>query len=181
MSKIAIIGTAGRDLTKPMTRELWDWMVKDATGRVTEDDHLVSGGAAWADHLAVYLFIHGKVSALTLHLPAPFKDGLFEGPKNSSGPVANFYHLKFLMVRGEDSFKEIELALQMGATVTYEPPRAGFRGFMDRNSKVARAERLLAYTFSNLSVPADGGTKDTWTKCRGQRTHISLPIFKDRQ
>jgi len=50
--KIAIIGTAGRDKTIPMTRALWDWMLDDAKNRLKFKHHLVSGGAAWADHLA---------------------------------------------------------------------------------------------------------------------------------
>lgn len=176
MTKIAIIGTAGRDLTKPMTQHLWDWMIMDALNRVPRGAHLVSGGAAWADHLAVILFMTGHASALDLHFPAPFDGKLFIGPKNSSATAANFYHLKFSMVRG-NSFEELLHAKMSGATVTAEPARAGYGGFMDRNSKVAKADEMLAYTFSNLSRPADGGTYDTWTKCRGKRTHISLPIF----
>lgn len=180
MSKIAIIGTAGRDMSKRpyMTQALWEWMVKDAISRVPEDAHLVSGGAAWADHLAVHLFLTGHARALTLHLPAPF-DGKFVGPKDSAGTTANFYHLNFSMIRGVNSFIELARAIDNAAEVTYESAKVGYRSFKDRNSKVAKADTMLAYTFSNMSVPADGGTKDTWSKCKGHRTHISLPILSD--
>lgn len=49
---LAVIGTAGRDKTVPMTRKLWDSMCTDLAARLEPTDVLVSGGAAWADHIA---------------------------------------------------------------------------------------------------------------------------------
>lgn len=174
MSKIAIIGTAGRDRTKPMSQALWDWMVRDVTGRVPQGAHVVSGGAAWADHLAVELFLNGHAEALTLHLPAPFEKR-FLGPNHSSASAANYYHSIFSRTRGTNTLAQIERALDMGAEVTYEPARVGYSGLLNRNTKVAKADQLIAYTFSVFHTPADGGTKDTWSKCSGLRTHVSLP------
>src|SRR5690606_1280513 len=77
---IAIIGTAGRgDDAAKLGPALFAAMVRDAAERVAAfpDPRLVSGGAAWADHVAVKLFLEGKVAGLTLHLPAEFRNGRF--------------------------------------------------------------------------------------------------------
>lgn len=178
MSRIAIIGTAGRG-KQVMTRELWDWMVGSAKHRVPEGSHVVSGGAAWADHLAVELALCGHVDQLTLHLPAPF-DKCFVGPHGSAGAISNFYHHHFSRIIGRRSLSDIEKVIQMiGVTVTYEPVSRDASTMFSRNLKVASCERMLAYTFGRCGVPADGGTKDTWNKCRGIRTHIELPIFEE--
>ena len=173
---LAIIGTAGRDKTKPMTRSLWDWMVRDAAERVVFENRLVSGGAAWADHLAVALYISGAVDNLTLHLPAPFDGTRFVGPDKSAASAANYYHGLFSRVLGINTLNEIAMVLEGGAVVTYEPALHGYSGMFARNAKVARSAEMLAYTFGAGDVPADGGTKDTWDKCRGKRTHVTLPV-----
>lgn len=176
--KIAIIGTAGRDKTKPMTHELWNWMITSALGLVPKGSHLVSGGAAWDDHLAVALFLNGHASYLTLHLPAPFDyaSGGFAGPANSSASAANYYHKLFSEAIGVDTLSQIEQAACMpNCDGTFEFPSKGYGGMFARNNKVAQADEMLAYTFGLSDVPADGGTKDTWDKCKGKKFHISLP------
>lgn len=175
--KVAIIGTAGRDKTKPMNRDLWKWMLEDATSRIEFESTLVSGGAAWADHLAVQLYIMGLADNLTLHLPAPLGPKGFTGPERSAASAANYYHQLFSRVIGVDTLAEVRLAIEGGAHATYEPEAHGYSAMFARNRKVAQADAMLAYTFGTGDVPADGGTKDTWDQCRGQRTHISLPIF----
>lgn len=46
---LTIISTAGRDASRPMTGALWDAMCEDLHQRLLGHEHLVSGGAAWAD------------------------------------------------------------------------------------------------------------------------------------
>lgn len=182
MSKIAIIGTAGRDHNKPMTTGLWEWMLHDVSQRVGSGDHLVSGGAAWADHLAVIMFLSKKVKGLTLHLPAPisvFESPKFDGPPKSSGSAANFYHQKFSRVIGWDSIADIVLAASYdNCNGDYMPVSSGYAAMFARNRKVADvADLLIAYTFGGGDVPADGGTKNTWDLCKGHRIHVSLPYL----
>lgn len=180
MSKIAIIGTAGRDKNIPMTRALWEWMVKDIASRIGFGDHLVSGGAAWADHLAVAMFLGGNARYLTLHLPAPFEDGRYSIPDNSresSGSAANWYHWKFSTAIGRDTLLDIEKAAAMdNCDGTFEPAAHGYGAMFNRNKKVAAsADLMYAYTFGTGATPADGGTKDTWDQCKGKRIHVPLP------
>lgn len=184
MSRIAIIGTAGRDKTKPMTLQLWKWMLRDAYNRVPKGSHVVSGGAAWADHLAVSLFLFGHAGAITLYLPAPFVNGRFmDNGFKSAGGAANYYHKLFSQVIDRNTLGQIDEVInrawsQNNGTIeiSCEPAGPGIGGMFARNSKVAKSEQMIAYTFGEGSQPADGGTLDTWNKCTGIKTHVSLLI-----
>jgi hypothetical protein len=184
MAIIGIIGTAGRDKTKPMTLALWKWMLQDAYSRVPAGSHVGSGGAAWADHLVVSMFLFGYTGNITLHLPAPFVDGKYQGEGfKSAGSTANYYHEMFGKVIGRNTLEQIGDVIAMRASmpervhITEEPASASIGGMFARNAKVAQFDELLAYTFGEGDVPADGGTKDTWDKCQGKKTHISLPLL----
>lgn len=175
---LAVIGTAGRDKSKPMTKGLWQAMCEDFRGRIEPGDHLVSGGAAWADHLAVHAFTQGWVSKLTLFLPAPLGlSGRFVGPPKSSASAANFYHDRFSREVGIDSLAQILQAKQMsGVEVTEEFPVPGYGSMFARNKKVANlCNAVVAYTFGQGDTPADGGTLNTWKQIRGgAKIHVAL-------
>lgn len=172
--KIAIIGTAGRG-PQVMTNSLWLRMIEDVTTRVPPESHVVSGGAAWADHLAVHLFRIGHVSKLTLHLPAPFDGFEFIGPAGSAASASNFYHRKFSRIIKTDSLAQIAECLKdPNCDSTAEVYASGYMGFMIRNGKVARTENLIAYTFGEGEIPADGGTLNTWNRARGAKLHVPL-------
>lgn len=164
--KLAIIGTAGRaedgeKLTSNYYRSMLTvaQTVKEVIGATT----LVSGGAAWADHLAVSLFLQKDVKELALHLPAEFKGGKFVEDKTQqfdAGGTANHYHQKFKEKAGVNSLSEIQDAILLGADISVNPG-----GFKARNSDVANeAHAVLAFTFSGEPLPKDGGTRDTWDK-----------------
>jgi len=173
---IAIIGTAGRDKTKPMTAQLWAAMCANARARVPQGAELVSGGAAWADHLAVRLFLDGHASKLTLHLPSTFAHaGAFAGGHGSAGSAANYYHALFKVATGVDGIPEICDAIWRGAQYTTQAPDIGMGAFMIRNMEVAKmADTLIAYTWGERAAPADGGTAHTWRICKGSKIHVPL-------
>lgn len=178
MTQIAIIGTAGRDSAKPMTLALYKWMVVHARTNIPADADLVSGGAAWADHLAVSLFLFGHGKSLRLHLPAPFVDGAFLGPAKSAATAANYYHKVFSKTIGRDSLAQLMQVMMMpNVTFTEEPEATGYGGMFARNKKVAVVDEMYAYTFGEGDEPADGGTKNTWDLCTGKKTHVSLPYL----
>lgn len=173
--RVAVIGTAGRDKSAPMFKNLWDWMVADVLRRVGPHTHLVSGGAAWADHLAVEMFLRGRAAGLTLHFPAPFNGEKFVGPDQSAASAANFYHDRFSQVLRMNTRNQIAVAIERGAQWTAEPPAPGYAAMFARNRKVSACDGMLAYTFGEGDTPSDGGTKNTWDQCRGIRVHVSLP------
>jgi hypothetical protein len=140
---IAIIGTAGRrDDGVRLKSDSFDRMYDTAVATIIEwgIKAAVSGGAAWADHVAVKAYLEGAVTQLHLHFPTTFANGRFVGKQY--GDVANFYHDKFTAVRGLDSYRELEAAIEKGATVTVG------RGFKPRNLAIGRdATHMLALTF----------------------------------
>ena len=180
---VAIIGTAGRDKSKPMDDDLWRAMCSDLKRRIQPGDHLVSGGAAWADHLAVHAFLEGWASNLTLFLPAPMKDGRFVGPHSSAASAANFYHDKFARAIGLKTLSQIEQAHAKGAQLFYEPEAAGYAAMFARNKKVAKmANVMISYTFGEGEEPADGGTLNTWKQATSKHlVHVPLGSLKQAE
>lgn len=176
--KIGVIGTAGRndDLLK-LDKDVWKFM-KQSLGKLIETtgcNHIVSGGAAWADHLAVSLFLNNSDSInLTLHLPCGFSNGKFDS-NSSSGKIINYHHENFSKKLGVDSLSQISTAISMGCKVTFSND-----SFYERNSLIADdANILLAFTFGNEKFLKPGGTKDTFEKFLNKKDpgvgfHINL-------
>jgi hypothetical protein len=140
----------------------------------TNDIILVSGGAAGADHLAVDLWLRGISNRLELHLPAEFKNSHFiqTQTKSDAGRAAEYYHQVFENKTAIASTREIQKAIDKGATVTVSP------GFHARNLLVGNVDLLVAYTFGTstclvkqqdpgwknhvLAGLKNGGTAHTW-------------------
>ncbi|RMD99269.1 MAG: hypothetical protein D6812_11870 [Deltaproteobacteria bacterium] len=194
--KVAIIGTAGRrEDGARLDARAWSKMQEDVKQRIEELGHdveLVSGGSAWADHLAVWLYLQGVVHKIELALPADIRKGRFvEGiGRADPGRTLNYYHELFSgkiyrgwehreRVAGETltrgaiaSVAEIEEALGgEGCVATY------WDGFRERNKWVAAiSDVVLAYTFGKGDTPRDGETHDTWKRCNSgvRKIHVSL-------
>ena len=58
--KAVIIGTAGRSHKELLTDKAWSNMVAKARELVPKGAMGISGGAAWADHIAVELYMRVK-------------------------------------------------------------------------------------------------------------------------
>ena len=168
---LAIIGTAGRgDDEGKLNRGVYDLMVRGAKGMIAalaKSGHpvsgLVSGGAAYGDHVAVTLFLEGVVPELTLHFPCGFlsaTDGFYDMGGNAGwfinpGRTCNVYHRKFTARTGIPSLRELATAVERGAKV-----EAG-GGMFKRNDRVARADAALAMTYGAGHRVKDGGTERT--------------------
>ena len=197
---LGVIGTAGRKDDAPrlaaLGRPFYDAMfaaVCEASS-AWGVDHGVSGGAAWADHLAVRAFNEGVFRSLVLYLPARFDHEACRFVPNprvqfNPGNTMNGYHAAFGRVAGIDSMREIAEAARRGARLEV------FEGFQRRNLCVARdATHLIALTFGYVRQPEDldpetagfgsardaglkdGGTAHTWREaweCQVKR-HVSL-------
>ena len=181
--KIAIIGTAGRDKTKPMSIRTWNWMLDVSRELVPSGTHLVSGGAAWADHIAVQLFLEGHAGNLTLHLPAPLTSNGYIGEYGTSGGAANYYHSRFANVIGVNTFEQLmECALHNNCNGTMQEVAEGYGAMFVRNKAVVqelnpKTDYMFAFTFGTNGV-ADGGTKQTWDMFDSvNKHHLQIPIF----
>lgn len=148
---LSIIGTAGRAEDGPkLTKDHWTRMI-DAALTVIEREKptaLVSGGAAWADHVAVH--IHQAIGIPTsIIIP--------KNPDDIQTTLA--YHERFSMkINGNVNGTWTEV-------LDLQPKMFG--RFKQRNSVVADAADLyLAMTFGNGPNIKDGGTLDTVNKMR---------------
>lgn len=150
--------------------------------------HLVSGGAAWADHVAVRLFLAKHAGedkpvdgpALTVHAPAAWDaasgryvdNGTGSSWRTNPGYWENVLLERFASAASVSSFAGLLDAHRLGATIDTQ-----HFGFHARNSAIAtRAERLIAFTWSDGDAPTDGGTRDTWNKCSVLPKHHKIHI-----
>ncbi len=93
------------------------------------------------------------------------------GEKNwtkNPGRTANIYHKKFSAEIHDNSLKQIQSAILVGADCKE------YNGFHERNTRVADSRYLIAFTWGDADVPKKGGTRDTWDKCKGRKIHIPL-------
>jgi len=146
--------------------------------------HLVSGGAAAADHVAVclYLMHHAKLAGLTVYMPCPFDTNSdCASGYSSTANEMNRLHLAFTndccaAIAEDDktltySMSDISLASRLGAKLDHSRS-----GFLARNSAIADCDYLLAFTWGKGSTPKPGGTLDTWRKCATNKKAIQLHV-----
>lgn len=166
---LSIIGSAGRGedydkLNLVKYEEMYrvadktiDYITSKSTTPLTT---LVSGGAAWSDHLAVRLYLSNRIPNLKLYLPCDYEGGKFTDD-DIFGRIADtitHYHNQFEKETGQNSIKEIQLAIDKGADVTV------INGFKNRNTYVSMCHYILAMTFGEKNKVKRGGTSDTVQK-----------------
>lgn len=193
VTRVAIVGTAGRGADGcKMTPRLYTSMVNTAQriisnrfGLQTQQVVLVSGGAAWADHVAVKLWLEhlGDFHGLRLHLPCAFVhdsdsphayDSGINDWQTNPGRTMNLLHKRFSQTIRSNSLMDLHVVAALGAELD-----SSVHGFHARNTVVAQSEYLIAFTWGvSAAVPKDGGTLDTWNKCRGTRVHIPLDTLQ---
>lgn len=174
--KIAIIGTAGRkrDLTLDNYNNMYKWLVNHLSKYDKKDLHLISGGAAWADHLAVRYYLDNPDIKLTLYLPTEWdkekKNYIQTTNTYCAGRSSNNYHNKFNKITKINSFEQINTAINLGAIVDISK-----NNFFVRNDKIAKnCDILIAFTFDK-DEPTDGGSKYTWNKASNKnRIHVCI-------
>ncbi len=183
--RISIIGTSGRaDASPGLSHDLFFHMVRTVEQTLREIRHdfshiiLQSGGAAWADHIAIRLWLKKLgFRRLVLYLPCRWDE---EGTQfhdtgngvgwNNPGRTANYYHQAFSGRIACATLEEIQRARDQGALFDY-----GKLGFRERNTRIADCDVLIAVTWSQTGAPSEGGSLDTWSKCGAARKiHISL-------
>ena len=177
--KVSIIGTAGRkeDANK-MSRALYFKMCRyainylDKLGLQPEEVELISGGAAWSDHVAVSLYLNARAKNLILHLPAKFTNSE-DAPRfygNKSAEIANHYHIAFSIKMKGTTMDGIRRALDQGADAK------AYKDFKIRNLEVAKCDLMIAFTWGeSKDKPKDGGTSHTWNNSNATvKIHVPL-------
>ncbi|KAK5583377.1 hypothetical protein RB653_004970 [Dictyostelium firmibasis] len=186
---IGVIGTTGRDKSRPLTSKHFDYMVDAFEQYINKlkEQHkdkidpnnitLVSGGAAWADHVAVDYFLKNPTTCkLILYLPCLIvgeKTKQYQFDTNHAhGLITNGYHTNFSKQIGRDTIQDIIRAQEFGAILDNSA-----EGFKNRNTCIASSsDFLVAFTGVSGPAPLGGGTLDTWKKSKSiYRHHISIP------
>lgn len=183
--RIAVIGSAGRgaDAAK-MTPERFQWMCADFARLVQDELHLsfaeievLSGGAAFADHIAVEMARRHKCD-LALFLPAAwdmdatqYVDTGVRDWRTNPGGTSNYYHRVFAQRCQVKSLAELQLVIGRPNTRLVRG-----NGFFERNNGIAaQADVLVAYTFGE-DAPSSSGTLRTWraAESTAQRIHRQI-------
>jgi hypothetical protein len=197
MATLAIIGTAGRgEDGKRLASDPIMYLAEmkraalDVAYRVGAKK-LVSGGAAYADHIAIRMHLEDPSRFfLKLELPAElvkvdeglgFKDTGERNPHTNPGGTANYYHRRFrdaVNKPGWSPFSDFTRTLPHILTEVRVTS-----GFLARNLVVAaEADHCLAMTFGEGPKVKDGGTAHTMTaflkKGVGTSWHFDLNTLK---
>lgn len=202
--RIAIIGSMGsaKHGDKALyTKELWLAMVEKAKSylfqawiqdwTLVEKVTLISGGSAFADHVAVEVFKHWKEEnkpvELQLFLTTPF-DKTYSQFDESEELASNNQYMNrgkhtnrsfdyFSKVMERDMIKDFAFVQNMYPNEVHF--RLSERGFKDRDRMIARTcSHMLAFTFQEGPAPKPGGgTAYTWSQCfvhSSLKHHVSL-------
>jgi hypothetical protein len=176
--KIGVIGTAGRDCLDKLDSVVYDKMAVDLRDILLDicsysggSIELVSGGAAWADHLAVRIYLKDTVLVESIHLYLPCVFYTYSNVFNNSkeGKTLNYYHSKFsskVCDSGVDLFysrKQLSQVIEDKANYTLIP------GFKNRNIEVGKVDVLVAYTFGKKVPLNNTGTWHCWKNSVAKR------------
>ena len=167
MIRLAVIGTSGRnpkDAERLESKHL-QWMkdnvkiyIQSVINVETKDIILVSGGSAWADHVAVQLFREGEFGGLELYLPSEFNIKSHIYKNTHEGRTLNKLHEHCQNKTGLPIFEELTSvnSRKKGVKITIQ------RGFKPRNTLVARGcDHLIAFTFcKEISEQGDTAKSD---------------------
>ncbi len=182
--KISIVGTSGRgNIINNLTKDLFNKMVIYTDNHISnylkennldwKNVELISGGAAWSDHIAVKIYKNHLTSSLNIYIPCKWNNDKKQYEDNGKdwrinpGKSSNNYHNKFSKKMEYNTLKELD---ELKSCFNDD-----YFGFHKRDSIVAKCDIMIAFTFSNSSEPESGGTKFTWSKCKTSlKYHISI-------
>lgn len=176
---ISIIGTAGRSKTDFLTKDIYKKMVKKTKeiiekvfNKDPENVFLVSGGAAWSDHIVINLYLENYITTGRLYLPAEWdfnNKRYLEVDKYNYGKHSNYYHKLFSKEVGKNTLEELDFSIKKGLEIDIQN-----LGFKNRNLKIAESDYLIAFSWGK-TYPSSPGTLDTWNKSKStNKIHVSL-------
>lgn len=169
MKRLAIIGSVRKH--ERYTRDLFMAMYRFMDTAIgTNEVYLVSGGAAWADHLAVLLFLDARAKGLTIYMPCGWQLGFRANPtvKNDPARAMEYHHRQFASRVGYGptaTMQHLCTAQGMGAKIV-----AG-TGFYQRNLLVGQVDSLVAFSWDDGPEPVSGGTAHTWRHSTAKHKH----------
>ena len=173
--RVAVIGTADRQDQLNMDdferMKVTTLCAIQELGYNPEEVVLVSGGAPYADHVAVWLYLNGKVAGLHLHLPGKLVSDSERTYLTDSNACVTFsrYHARFKEKTGLDGMAQIKQAIDQGASVKE------YSGYFERNRAVAAdCDALVAVhtIHKHPSLQSSGGTAYTFKQAAVPKLYI---------
>lgn len=160
MIKIAIVGFSGRQRVCEASE--WPFYINLVETEIEEmglpwnDIILVSGGAAWIDHIAVTLALKWECS-LVLCLPAAYdaETGRIDCA------LANKLHEDFGKLIGTDTFEDMKMV---------KCERRIGNGFLDRNKMICDIADIMI----GVGDVKLGGLRDVWGKFGKKKLKINI-------
>jgi hypothetical protein len=180
MIQLGIIGTTGRydNDKKRLEKKHLTWIlhqVEDYIENILLIDKkniiLISGGAAWTDHVAIQLYLSNQYAGLKLYLPSKFDVKHQQYINTHEGRLLNALHLECQEKTGICTFKELAKAIHGKNKVNIIIKH----GFFPRNTLMAKnCDHLLVFTF-NHNGPVDRDVLDIWKKTKhNNKVHFDL-------
>jgi hypothetical protein len=184
--RIAITGSSARqpEDKKLLMKEHMEWMhnrIRFFIQLMNLDPKkimLMSNGSAWADHVAVQLYLTWEFYGIELYLPSKFDIKQRKYINTHEGRKLNELHSYYNQVTGVNPFDELLRAIhgKDRARVTIK------RGYKQRNTLMAgNCDYLIAFTFSD-TVPTRGGTVHTWNRYDTyEKIHFNLGFVNKKK
>lgn len=180
MIRLAITGSTGRypgDKNK-LRPEFMEKMItvireyiKNELNTTPDKVVLVSGGSAWAEHIAVQLYLTKEFAGLDLFLVSEFSVKQKKYVNTHEGRTLNQLLIECQDKTGIDVFSELAKSIdgKNKAKITIQ------RAFKPRNTLIAKnCDFLIAFTFG-LQENVKGGAIDLWEKVSSdKRIHFDL-------
>ena len=171
MIKLAIIGTSGRnpqDGAKLLNFHM-QWMAENVLCYIehilkttTDNIILVSGGSAWADHVAVQLYLEYNFGGLELYLPTNFDIIQKKYADTYEGLMLNILHMQCKEKIHVDVLNELAEAISKKTTKVIVK-----KGVFQKNSLISKnCDHLICFIFGQTI--SGGGSYDTWKKTKHQ-------------
>lgn len=150
--------------------ERYEDIINAASTMVNYNQTIVAGGSGLSDHVAVSLYLRGKVGRISLYLPAPFDMEKQRFVNNRYGALLNKLHDHFKQNTGYDSLARLADVISMndGDRVRIEV----IGGYENIANAVAQSNVLIS--FSNADVPESQRGLEIWNKHKGHKVHFNV-------
>ena len=168
---ISIIGSACRNGTHNKIRSnLYYNLCNKAIQKINEINNknnkkiiVVSGGAAFCDHIAITLYLYNYINELILYLPSSWNNNKYSDTK--CGNISNYYHNLFSEKVGFNSLEQIQQSINKGAHIY------NYNNFYLRNKQIALSSYIIAFGWDKNPT---GGTLQTLNLSTNNKIYITI-------
>lgn len=175
---VSIIGLSGkRGLLDKLSIDTYNEAIanviaelRNIAGKENSKIHLISGGCAISDHIAVIIWNKIKngeldlpIEKFTIYTHCKWEDDKYN--KSKEGRDANHYHYMFSKYMKIHSLSEIKQAIDFGAIVITQT------GIFNKSLRLASCDYMITMCMSN-SKYLGPNTNKTFRYCHGKKIYV---------